>query len=79
MRIFLLDANIVIKQEQTFKVAIFGLVILVVGFSFGQAFNMGLVLKVMIALTFLIIKTRDSIGEILKEVQWGTAFLSLDY
>ena len=74
MRIFLLDASVVIKQEQTFRVAILGLVILVLGFTIGQTLGMGPVLTAMIAMTFLIIETRNSIGETLKEVQWGTIF-----
>lgn len=74
MRIFLLDATVVIKQEQTFLISILGIVILVLGFTIGQAFGMGPVLTAMLAMTFLIIETRDSIGETLKEVQWGTIF-----
>ena len=74
MRIFLLDATVVIKQEQTFLISILGIVILVLGFTVGNFFNMGPVLTAMIAMTFLLIETRDSIGETLKEVQWGTVF-----
>ena len=74
MRIFLLDATVVIKQEQTFRVAILGLVILVLGFTIGQAIGMGPVLIAMFAMSFLLIETRNSIGETLKEVQWGTVF-----
>jgi len=73
-RIFLLDATLVIKQGQTFRVAILGLVILVLGFTVGQAVGMGPVLTAMLAMTFLIIETRDSIGDTLREVQWGTIF-----
>lgn len=74
MRIFLLDANVVIKQEQTFLISILGITILVLGFTVGSFLNMGPVLTAMIAMTFLLIETRDSIGETLKEVQWGTIF-----
>ena len=73
-RIFLLDATLVIKQGQTFRVAILGLVILVLGFTVGQAIGIGPVLTAMLAMTFLIIETRDSIGDTLREVQWGTIF-----
>jgi Na+/H+ antiporter NhaD/arsenite permease-like protein len=74
MRIFLLDATVVIKQEKTFLISILGIVILVLGFTIGQAFSLGPILTAMIAMTFLIIETRESIGETLKEVQWGTIF-----
>ena len=73
-KIFLLDAAIVIKQPKIFIISILGLVILILGFTLGQVLEMSPVLTAMLAMSFLIIETRDSISETLKEVQWGTIF-----
>jgi len=74
MRIFELDAKLLIKQRKIFIVSLLGLLILIVGFTIGQLFRLSPVLTAMIAMSFLLIETRDSISETLKEVQWGTIF-----
>jgi Na+/H+ antiporter NhaD/arsenite permease-like protein len=75
-RIFLLDATLVIKQPRLFIFSIFGLFILILGFTFGQLLDPPIspVLTAMTAMTFLLIANRDEIPEILREVQWGTIF-----
>lgn len=75
-RIFALDASLVINNSRLFIISILGFVILVVGFTFGQLLPIPIspVLTAMIAMSFLLIATRDQIPENLKEVQWETIF-----
>lgn len=74
MRIFMLDATLVIKRPRLFLTSILGILILIFGFTVGQVIGMSPILTAMCAMTFLLIATRDQIPETLKEVQWSTVF-----
>ena len=75
-RIFALDPTLVINNSRLFIISVLGFVILVVGFTFGQLLPIPIspVLTALIAMSFLLIATRDQIPETLKEVQWETIF-----
>ncbi|MFX1282408.1 MAG: SLC13 family permease [Promethearchaeota archaeon] len=72
--IFLLDPNILVEDKQTFYVSIFGLIVLVLGFIFGNIINLKAAEIALLIAAGLLLFSGMHPKEIFRDVEWISVY-----